>query len=99
MPAAPRAPRPVMARLLGPLAPGRATRPGPEPSPAAISCSRRGRLAATLLTYADRLYLASYNEPPKPGDLLFPAAAAPPAQRSPVKRSRAAVDPPGVKPI
>jgi cell division cycle 14 len=50
-------------------------------------------LPHTLLTYADRLYLASYTTPPT-ADTLFPYPDPQPSRRSPTKRSARAVDGP-----
>jgi cell division cycle 14 len=47
----------------------------------------------TWLTYADRLYLASYTTPPTP-DTLFPYPDQQPSRRSPTKRSARAADGP-----
>jgi len=49
----------------------------------------------TLLTYTDRLYLASYTTPPS-ADTLFPYPEQQPARRSPTKRSARAADGPSV---
>jgi cell division cycle 14 len=51
----------------------------------------------TWLTYADRLYLASYTTPPTP-DTLFPYPDQQPSRRSPSKRSARAVDGPSAVP-
>lgn len=47
----------------------------------------------TLLTYTDRLYLASFTSPPS-ADTLFPYPDPAPSRRSPSKRSARAVDGP-----
>jgi cell division cycle 14 len=52
-------------------------------------------LPRTLLTYVDRLYLASYTTPPTP-ETLFPYPDQQPTRRSPTKRSARAADGPAV---
>jgi cell division cycle 14 len=49
----------------------------------------------TLLTYTDRLYLASYTTPPS-DDTLFPYPEQQPTRRSPTKRSARPADGPSV---